>query len=74
MPDLQVFQISPRELRMRHHLDLPIPLLADRDRVAQVAHPVIHLDFIMQEFFKGRNIKDLVRGWLGGVDDELFLC
>ena len=68
----QVFQISPRELSVCNDLNLAFTLLANLDRVAQVTDAVIDLDLVVEEFFEGRNIEDLVRGGLGGVDDELF--
>lgn len=56
---------------MRNNLDLSIALLADRNRVAQISNAIINLDLIMEKFLECRDVKDFVRGWLGGVDDEL---
>ena len=56
---------------MSQNLNLPIPHLADLDRISQVTNAVIDLDFIVEELFKGGDVEDLVRGGLGGVDDEL---
>lgn len=56
---------------MRDDLNLSIPLLADRNGVAQVADAVVNLDLLMQEFLEGGDVKDFVRGWLGRIDDEL---
>lgn len=56
---------------MRNDFDLSIPLLADHDGVAQIADTVVNLDFVMQEFLEGGYVEDFVRGWLGGIDDEL---
>lgn len=67
----QVLEIPPREIRMRNNLNLPIPLLADLHRIPQIPDPPVHLDLVVQELFKGRDIEDFVRGGLGGVDDEL---
>ncbi len=56
---------------MRNNLDLSIALLADRNRVAQISNAIINLDLIMEKFLECRDVEDFVRGWLGGVDDEL---
>ena len=56
---------------MRNDLDLAIALLADLDRIPQIAHPVIDLDLIVQELFESGDVEDLVRSGLRGVDDEL---
>ena len=67
----QIFQVSSRELSVCDNLNLPFTLLADLNRVAQIAYPVVDLDLVVEELFKGGNVEDLVRGGLGGVDDEL---
>lgn len=56
---------------MRDDLNLSIPLLADLYNVSQVADAPFDLDLVVKELFEGRNVEDLVRGWLGGIDDEL---
>ena len=58
---------------MCHDLDLPIPNLTYRDRVTEIADTVVHLYLVMQEFLKGGDIEDLVRGGLRGIDDELHI-
>jgi len=45
---------------MRNDLNLPIPLLADRNCVAQIANAVVNLDLIMQKFLEGGDVEDLV--------------
>lgn len=45
---------------MRDDLNFPIPLLADRNRVAQVANAIVNLDLLMQEFLEGGDVKDFV--------------
>ena len=67
----QVFQVSPGELSVCNDFNLPFTLLANLDRVAQIPYAVVDFDLVVQEFFKGRNVEDLVGGGLGGVDDEL---
>ena len=56
---------------MRDDLDLAVPLLADQDRVPQIADAAVDFDLVVQELFKGGDVEDFVRGGLGGVDDEL---
>lgn len=70
--DVQVFQVSPREVGVRNDLNLAIPLLTDLHRVAEVVGTIVDLDLIVQEFLERGDVEDLVRGGLGGVDDELF--
>lgn len=41
-------------------LNLPFTLLANLDRIAQVAHTVVDFDLVMEEFFESGNVKDLV--------------
>ena len=53
-------------------LNLPLTLLANLYRVTQVTNPIVDLDLVVEEFLEGRNIEDLVRGGLGGIDDELL--
>ena len=53
-------------------LNLPLTLLANLYRITQVANPIVDLDLVVEELLEGRNIKDLVRGGLGGIDDELL--
>lgn len=56
---------------MGNDLDLAVALLGDLDGVAEVADATLNLDLLVQEFLEGRDIKDLVAGRLGGVDDKL---
>ena len=56
---------------MCNDFNLPFTLLANLNRVAQIAYAIIDFDLVVQELLKGRNVEDLVRGGLGGVDDEL---
>ena len=59
---------------MRHHLDFALAAyLRDLDGIAQVAGPVIDFDFVVEEFLKGGDVEDFVRGGLGGVDYELWI-
>lgn len=71
--NIQILQVPPRKLRVRHDLDLALALLGDLDRVAEVADAVVDLDLVVQELLEGGDVEDLVRRGLGGVDDELFV-
>ena len=56
---------------MCHDLDLAIADLGDVDRVAEAPHTALNLDPIMQEFFKGREVENIIADRLGAVDDVL---
>jgi len=56
---------------MRYHLNLAIALLTDRHCIAEVSHSIVDLDLIVQEFLESGHVKDLIRGRLGGINDEL---
>ena len=68
---LQILQVPPRKLCVRDDLDLSISLLIDNNCVTQISDTVVDLDLVMEEFFEGGNIKDLVRSGLRCVDDKL---
>lgn len=56
---------------MGNDLDLAVTLLGDLNRLAKIADAAINLDFLVQKLLESRDIKDLVAGRLGSVDDEL---
>ena len=56
---------------MRDNLNLPIALLADCNCVTQISNAIVNLDFIMEELLECIDVKDLVGGRLGGVNNEL---
>ena len=56
---------------MRHHLDLALSLLLNRHDIAQISHPSVDLDLVVQKLLKGSDVEDLVRGRLRGIDNEL---
>jgi hypothetical protein len=58
---------------MRHNLDLAVANLLDLHNIAEVAGAPVHLDAIVQELLKRRDVEDLVGRGLRGVDDELCL-
>lgn len=57
---------------MGNDLDLALALLLDDDVVAEVVGAALDLDALLEELLEGGDVEDLVRGGLGGVDDELF--
>lgn len=71
---LQIFQISAGELGVCDDLNLAVALLADYHRVAQVPDPILDFDLVVQELFKRGDVENLVRCWLGGVDDVLYIA
>lgn len=52
-------------------LDFPLTLLANLYGIAQITHAIVDLDLVVEELLESGNVEDLVRGGLGGVDDEL---
>lgn len=71
MLHVQVLQVATRKLLVRNNLNLAIALLADLDDVSQVTGAAFNLDAVVEELLEGGNVKDLVVGRLGAVDDEL---
>lgn len=57
---------------MRDDLYLPVSLLGYLHDIAEVPHPSVDLDLVVQELLEGGDIEDLVARWLGGIDDELW--
>lgn len=57
---------------MGNNLNLAVALLANLHDVAEIANTVVDFDLVVQEFFKGGDIEDLVRGRLRCVDDVLY--
>jgi len=70
--NVQVLQVSARELLVRNDLDLAVALLRDLDRVAEVAGAALDFDAVVQELLEGLDVEDLVVDGLRAVDDELF--
>jgi hypothetical protein len=56
---------------VRHNLNFSISNLRDRDRVAEIAHTVLNLDLVVEEFFERRQVEDLVADGLGAIDGVL---
>ena len=74
MRDSQVLEIPSRERLVGNDLDLALTLLRDDHGIAQVSDPPIDLDLVVKELLESRDIEDLVRGRLRGVDDKLSVC
>jgi hypothetical protein len=72
--NLQVLQVASTERNVRHNLNLSISNLRDRDRVAEIAHTVLNLDLVMEEFLERRQVEDLVADRLGAIDGVLNLA
>jgi hypothetical protein len=68
----QVLEVSSGELLVGDDLDLALTLLGDLDNVAEVSGAAVNLDLVLEELLEGRDVEDLVRRRLGGVDDELL--
>lgn len=68
----QVLEVSSGELLVGDDLNLALTLLGDLDNVAEVSGAAVNLDLVLEELLKGRDVEDLVRRRLGGVDDELL--
>lgn len=69
---LQVLEVAARQFVVGNDLDLAITLLGDGDGLAEVADATLDLDLLVQELLKRGDIENLVRGRLGGVDDEFL--
>lgn len=68
----QVLEVSSGELLVSNDLDLALALLGDLDHIAEVSDAAVNLDLVLEELLEGRDVEDLVRRRLGGVDDELL--
>lgn len=69
--NVQVLQVSSRELLVCDNLDLALALLADDNGLAQVSGAAVNLDAVVEELLEGGEIEDLVVDWGRAVDDEL---
>ncbi len=58
---------------MRNDLDLSVADLGDLNDISKVSDTAVNLDLVLEELLESGDVEDLVAGWLGGVDDELFL-
>ena len=72
--NLQVLKIAARERLVSNDLDLALALLRDDHGIAQVSDPSIDLDLVVKKLLESRDVEDLVRGRLRGVDDKLSGC
>ena len=69
--DVQVLEVTTRELVVGNNLDLALALLRNLDGLAEVADTALDLDLLVQELLEGRDIEDLVASGLRSVDNEL---
>ena len=69
--DLQVLQVAPRELNVSHDLDLAISSLTNLNNIPKITNAAVNLNLVVEKFFEGRDVEDLIRGRLRSVDDEL---
>ena len=56
---------------MRDNFNLALTLLADLHDVAKVAYAAVDFNLVVKEFFKIRDVENLVRCRLRGIDDVL---
>ena len=56
---------------MGDNFDLAIANLTDLNYVSEVTDAAFDLDFVVKEFLERGDVENLIRGGLGGVDDEL---
>jgi hypothetical protein len=72
--NVQVLEVTTREINVRNDLDLSFTDLGDLYGLAEVSDTAINLDLILEELLERGDVEDLVGGWLGSVDDELPIC
>ncbi len=69
---IQILEVSARELLVSDNLDLALANLRDLDDVTKVTGAAVNLDLVLEELLESGDVEDLVRRWLGSVDDELL--
>lgn len=69
--NLQVLEVSARELIVGNDLNLALAGLLDDDGVAEVTNTALNLDLVLEELLEGGSVEDLIARGLLGVDDEL---
>lgn len=69
--NIQVFEITARELLVGNDLNLAVGLLRDLDSVAEVSGTALNLDAVVKELLESLDVEDLVVHRLRAVDDEL---
>jgi hypothetical protein len=67
----EILEVAAREVVVGNDLDLAIGGLGDLDVVAKVADAALNLDLLVEKFFEGGDVEDLVACGLRSVDDEL---
>lgn len=69
--NVQVLEVTTRELVVGNDLDLALTLLLDNDVVAQVVGAALDLDAVLEELLEGSDVEDLVAGRLRSINDVL---
>lgn len=69
---IQVLEVATRELLVSDNLDLALTDLGDGNNITEVSGATVNLDLVLEELLEGGDVEDLVRRWLGSVDDELL--
>lgn len=69
---VQILEVSARELLVSDDLDLALADLGDGNDVTKVSGAAVNLDLVLEELLESGDVEDLVRRWLGSVDDELL--
>lgn len=57
---------------MSDDLDLALTDLGDGNDITKVSGAAVNLDLVLEELLESGDVEDLVRRWLGSVDDELL--
>lgn len=58
--DIQVLEVSARELGVCNDLDLSIADLGDLDDITKVSDTAVNLDLVLEELLECGNVEDLV--------------
>jgi NAD-dependent oxidoreductase involved in siderophore biosynthesis len=69
--NVQVLEVTTRELVVGNDLDLALTLLLDNDVVAKVVGAALDLDAVLEELLEGSDVEDLVAGRLRSINDVL---
>lgn len=69
--NVQVLEVTTRELVVGNDLDLALTLLLDNNVVTQVVGAALDLDAVLEELLEGSDVEDLVAGRLRSINDVL---
>jgi hypothetical protein len=70
--NVQVLEVTTRELVVGNDLDLALTLLLDNDVVTEVVGAALDLDAVLEELLEGSDVEDLVAGRLRSINDVLL--